>query len=70
MLSFELHNLIAGFLFGSIGFVAFVYGKRQDAWTPMFLGMALMAFPYLVTSTVWIYVVGIALVAALFRFRE
>src|SRR5437763_14822073 len=38
-------NLIGGLLFGSIGFVAFVYGKRMHVWQPMFLGLALMAYP-------------------------
>ena len=69
-LNFEINNLIAGFLFGSIGFVAFVYGKRQSAWTPMFLGLALMGFPYLVTNTIALYVVGVLLTGALYIFRE
>ncbi|MCA9002704.1 MAG: hypothetical protein KDB61_12325 [Planctomycetes bacterium] len=65
-----MSNLIGGFLFGCIGFVAFTYGKRQTLWTTMFLGLALMLFPYFITSTVWIYVVGIGLTGALYLFRE
>ena len=38
---------IGGFLFSSIGFVAFVYGKRMHIWRPMFIGLALMAYPLL-----------------------
>jgi hypothetical protein len=28
-------NLICGFVFGSIGFVAFIYGKRMNFWKIM-----------------------------------
>lgn len=69
-MNFELSNLVGGFLFGCIGFVAFTYGKRQAAWSPMFLGLALMMFPYFITSTVWIYVVGVLLTGALYFFRD
>ena len=51
-------NLIGGLLFGSIGFVAFVYGKRLSLWRPMFLGLALMAFPYFVEATLPLYAIG------------
>ncbi|HPF12743.1 MAG: hypothetical protein H6830_07970 [Planctomycetes bacterium] len=68
-MNFELNNLIAGFLFGSIGMVAFVYGKRMVQWSTMFLGMALMAFPYLIEDTLWVYIVGVVLTACLFVFR-
>ena len=68
-MNFELNNIIAGFLFGSIGMVAFVYGKRMSAWTPMFLGLALMAFPYLVENTAGVWILGTGLTMALYFFR-
>ncbi len=63
-------NLIGGFLFGSIGFVAFVYGKRLSLWRPMFLGLALMVFPYFIEATFPLYAIGSAGSALLFFFRE
>jgi hypothetical protein len=63
-------NLIGGLLFGSIGFVAFVYGKRMHVWKPMFLGIALMAYPYFVSSDIALFVIGAIGTAALFLFRD
>lgn len=40
-------NLVGNLLFSSIGFVAFVYGKKQSLWKIMFTGLGLMIFPYL-----------------------
>ena len=63
-------NFIGGLLFGSIGFVAFVYGKRMQVWTLMFLGLALMVYPYFVSNDVALFAIGIVGTAALFLFRE
>lgn len=63
-------NLIGGLLFGSIGFVAFVYGKRMHVWKPMFLGLALMAYPYFVTNDIALFAIGAVGTAVLFLFRD
>lgn len=63
-------NLMAGLIFGSIGFVAFVYGKRMNVWKPMFLGLALMVFPYFIGNTTWLFATGIFGTALLFLFRN
>jgi hypothetical protein len=63
-------NLIGGLLFGSIGFVAFVYGKRMQVWKPMFLGIALMAYPYFVENDIALFAIGAVGTAALFLFRD
>ena len=63
-------NLIGWTLFGAVGFVAFVYGKKQSAIKTMLIGLTLMAYPYFVTNTLAMYVVGAALTAALFIFRD
>ena len=70
MADFTLANLIGWTLFGAVGFVAFVYGKKQSEIKPMILGIALMAYPYFVANTIAMYVVGAALTAALFLFRD
>ena len=63
-------NLIGGLVFGSIGFVAFIYGKRMHIWKPMLIGLALMAYPYFVENDVVMIAIGVVGTAALFLFRE
>jgi len=63
-------NLIGGLVFGSIGFVAFIYGKRMHVWKPMFIGLALMAYPYFVANDIAVITIGIVGTAMLFLFRE
>ena len=70
MLQFDLGNLIGGFIFGSIGFVAFIYGKRMQLWKMMLCGLALMVFPYFVENMSILYSVGIAGTVALFFLRD
>ena len=47
-----------------------MYGKRMTLWKPMVIGLALMAYPYLVTQTWALYSVGCALCLGLFVFRD
>ena len=63
-------GILGGIAFGSIGFVAFMYGKKQSRFGPLFLGLALMGYSYFVHGTIWIYLVGIVLTTALFLFRD
>jgi hypothetical protein len=68
--NFSFSNLFAGIIFGSIGFVAFIYGKKMGLWRPMIIGIALMAYPYLFSGTLVIYAIGMALTATLYFWRE
>ena len=70
MPGFGSAQLIANLLFSSIGFVAFIYGKRMHVWRPMFLGLALMAYTYFIESPPVLFGIGAVLTAALFLFRE
>ena len=63
-------NLIGGLLFGSIGFVAFIYGKRMHVWKPMLIGLSLMVYPYFVANDLAVFVIGAVGTTALFLFRE
>jgi hypothetical protein len=69
MLNLSAANLIGGCVFGSIGFVAFVYGKRMNLWKPMFLGIALMVYPYFVSNDAVMIAVGAIGTASLFFLR-
>ena len=44
----ETSSLIASLIVSSIGFVVFVYGKRQQRVPQIVVGLVLMGFPYLV----------------------
>ncbi|HXX40755.1 MAG TPA: hypothetical protein VEI58_00645 [Chthoniobacterales bacterium] len=70
MFDLSAANLIGGAVFGSIGFVAFMYGKRMTLWKMMFCGLALMIFPYFIANTIAIYVIGALGSAALLFLRE
>ncbi len=63
-------NLIGNLLFSSIGFVAFIYGKRLSLWKPMFGGLALMVMPYFMGDTAMMYGAGALGTCALFFLRE
>ncbi|MEO8999823.1 MAG: hypothetical protein ABI227_12230 [Rhodanobacter sp.] len=52
-----------GLLFGSIGLGFFIYGKKQRAIVPLVCGIALMVFPYFVSGTAWLVVIGMVLMA-------
>lgn len=55
--------LLWGLLFGSFGLGYFVYGRKQKAVVPLVCGIALMVFPYFVTSTLLLVSIGGALLA-------
>ena len=63
-------NLIGGFVFGSIGFVAFIYGKRMNLWRIMLCGLALMIFPYFIANTAIMFTIGACGTAALLFLRD
>lgn len=62
--------LFGAILFGAIGMGAFVYGKKSGLAKPMITGVALMVYPYFVSGTWLLYLVGAALTGSLFFFRD
>ena len=67
---FDPAKIAANIIFSGIGFVAFMYGKKNAFWKPMAIGIALMGYSYFLSGTLVIYLVGIALTAALYFWRE
>jgi hypothetical protein len=61
-----MSGLIIGFIAGVIGVAYFVYGKRAVKLTPMIAGGLLCVYPYFTSSTLWLCVIGVALLAAPF----
>ena len=62
-------ELVWGMLFGAIGLGYFIYGKRQSALLPLLCGIGLMVFPYFVSGTLWMLLIGAALMAAPWYWR-
>ena len=69
MLNLSAANLIGGYVFGSIGFVAFIYVKRMNLWKPMLLGIALMVYPYFISDDLLMIAIGTIGTAGLFFLR-
>ncbi len=53
--------LVGALLFSIVGWVAFRYGRKRDHPKTMWLGVALMFYPYVVPWTWLLYALGIAL---------
>jgi hypothetical protein len=49
-----------------VGFVLFVYGKKQARWPQLVAGLAFMAYPYFTASVRSLTAVGVCLGAALY----
>jgi hypothetical protein len=58
-MDFDVPSLLASLVVSSVGFVIFRYGRSQRRLPHVAVGMALMLFPYAVSSATAI--VGIAL---------
>jgi hypothetical protein len=68
--AFSISNIIANVLFSGIGFVAFVYGKKMSQMRKLFLGLALMVFPYFVSNSWVMWGTGATLTAAIFFWKD
>ena len=55
--------LFWGLIFGSIGFGYFLYGKKQARAVPLVCGIALILYPYVVSSTWAMVGIGVVLMA-------
>lgn len=53
--------LLWSLLFSSVGLGFFLYGKKQQALVPLFSGLALMVYPYFVSSVILLVAIGVTL---------
>jgi hypothetical protein len=63
-------SLVWDILFGAVGGGYFIYGKKQQKPLPMLCGFGLMIYPYFVSNTVLLVVIGAILMAIPFLFRD
>jgi hypothetical protein len=62
--------IFGAIVFGLIGLAAFRAGRRSGRRTTLWLGVALMVYPYAVSPTWLLYAVGAALCTWLFLERS
>lgn len=64
-MSFEPTWLFLSLIPGGVGFVLFVYGKKQERWPQLVAGLLLLVYPYF-TESLWSLVgIGAAIGAGL-----
>ena len=57
--------LLLSLIPSAIGFVLFVYGKKQGRWPHLVAGMALTIYPYLATTVTTLVTIGLLIGAGL-----
>lgn len=62
--------LFGALVFGLIGFAAYRYGKKTSHLYVKWLGVALMLYPYAISETWLLYVVGLVLCGGIYGFRQ
>jgi predicted membrane protein len=62
--------LLWGILFSSIGMGFFIYGKKQKATIPLVCGILLMIYPFFISSTTLLVIVGMILTAIPYVIRH
>ena len=64
----SIANIFASVIFGSIGFVAFIFGKKQSNFKVLGIGIVLMIYPYFVQNSIALFAIGAVLTVMLFIF--
>jgi len=62
--------LAGSLIFGIIGFAAYRYGKNMGRSRMRWLGAGLMVYPYAISQTWLLYLLGLVLCACLVFFRD
>lgn len=62
--------LIGAILFGIIGYAAYKHGKKTGRPRVRWIGLGLMVYPYAISQTWLLYVVGGGLCAAIYWYGE
>ena len=57
-MSFDPTWLFLSLIPGGVGFVLFVYGRKQERWPQLVAGILLMVYPYFATTVTSLAVAG------------
>lgn len=66
----DVTSLMLSVFFGALGAGYVVYGRKQRALPPFLSGVALIVFPYLVTGGLMTLLVGAAIAAVPYFWRN
>ena len=64
-MSFDPGTLFLSLITSGIGFVLFMYGKKQDRMPQLVAGIVLMVYPYFVSSLLMNVLAGAGIIAAM-----
>ena len=64
-LSFDPTWIFVSLIPGGIGFVLFVYGKKQQRWPHIVAGIVMMVYPYFTPTITTMTLAGVLICAAL-----
>jgi hypothetical protein len=62
--------IVGAIVFGLVGWVAFRRGRTSGRKPTMWMGVALMVYPYLIPGTLALYLIGLALCAGLYFYPD
>ena len=58
--------MLLGGAISMVGLAVFLYGKKMESINSLGFGLAMMVFPMFIQSVLWMWLIGIACVAALY----
>lgn len=64
-MSFDPGSLFLSLIVSGVGFVLFMYGKKQERWPQLVAGLVLMVYPYFVGDALPMLLVGAGIVGGL-----
>jgi len=68
--NFNAYNLLAGLVFGTLGWGAWSYGKKLELWQPRAIGVTMMVYPYLIYNAWLLWIVGVGLLVLLWFYHS
>lgn len=69
-MNFSFANIMAWVIFGIIGWYAASYGWKNKSYKPLIIGVGLMIYPYFISNTILLYVIGVVLSSLLYFWRD
>ena len=70
MLDFSASSLFASLLWGSVGSVMFIYGKKRQSWTPLGCGLAMLLVSYFIESAAYMSLASLAILAIMYGLKK
>jgi hypothetical protein len=61
MMSLDPTHLVLSLILSGVGFVLFVYGKKQARWPQLVAGIVFMVYPYFIASAAAMAAIGVVL---------